>query len=407
MPPDHCGQDERSPYFGLQNVTMILRADTTTWLRIITVSFVLQISFSANTIEDFKNCKKESGFSLKDESLICDPRNDLKPGTLKKLTDILRHVQTKLKCECADLCARDTDLDGKFVGLLQVTNTEALNDTGRSFDEVANEIYELSGLGNKECDNGMLLFYVKDTQELASMRGHGKFILLKDQDLDRLHQIASGNKPEDLNAAAMEFLVDKDNATQPAGDIQKFLKSASDTWAPIVGLVVVGVLLLLILALLLACCFAKLCGCCASKPHKNKYYVTPVPTYKTVDPIYIVTPQSDRHDLIYSTPYSGSPLPPPPAMYMSTPPPPINSNGYSTYAGSPHSTRSPLPIHKHDTLSKGSPKKDKDRTGTSKSNYSIQNSSSTTLPMPETFMDTSYLDPTRKRETQTREEFVE
>lgn len=82
------------------------------------------------------------------------------------------------------------------------------------------------------------------------------------------------------------------------------------------GLIVVGVLLLLVLSLLLACCLAKLCGCCKPQPVKNKYYVTPGPSYKTVDPIYIVTPPpGDRHDLIYSTPYSGSPLPPPPAPF--------------------------------------------------------------------------------------------
>lgn len=50
----------------------------------------------------------------------------------------------------------------------QVTNTASLNESAADFNSTAAEIYELAGLGNQQCDNGMLLFYVKDTQEVGA-----------------------------------------------------------------------------------------------------------------------------------------------------------------------------------------------------------------------------------------------
>lgn len=78
----------------------------------------------------------------------------------------------------------------------------------------------------KDCYIYLLYF------QLASIRGHGKFILLKDQDLDRLHQIASGNN-ETVDAVAMQFLVDneKDVPEEQSNVVQKFIKSANTSWA--------------------------------------------------------------------------------------------------------------------------------------------------------------------------------
>lgn len=68
--------------------------------------------------------------------------------------------------------------------------------------------------------------------QLASTRGHGKFMLLKDQDLNKLHQLASGNRSDDqVDAVAMQFLVDSEHVNERGGALQKFLRTASSTWA--------------------------------------------------------------------------------------------------------------------------------------------------------------------------------
>ncbi|VDK53319.1 unnamed protein product [Cylicostephanus goldi] len=65
---------------------------------------------------------------------------------------------------------------------------------------------------------------------------------------------------------------------------------------------------------------ARFCCCCA-KRNKDVYHVNTLPSYKTVEPLYVVTPPGRplMPDQIYSTPYSGSPLPYPPPPGASVP----------------------------------------------------------------------------------------
>ncbi|KHJ88344.1 hypothetical protein OESDEN_11863 [Oesophagostomum dentatum] len=65
---------------------------------------------------------------------------------------------------------------------------------------------------------------------------------------------------------------------------------------------------------------ARFCCCCA-KRNKDVYHVNSLPSYKTVEPLYVVTPPGRplMPDQIYSTPYSGSPLPYPPPPGASVP----------------------------------------------------------------------------------------
>ncbi|VDN58130.1 unnamed protein product [Dracunculus medinensis] len=75
-------------------------------------------------------------------------------------------------------------------------------------------------------------------------------------------------------------------------------------------------IILSILVLLLVLFMARFCCCCA-RSNKDQYIVTPIPKYKTMEPLFISTPAltepfyGAHFDAIYSTPYSGTPLPPP------------------------------------------------------------------------------------------------
>ena len=61
---------------------------------------------------------------------------------------------------------------------------------------------------------------------------------------------------------------------------------------PVVGLSIALALTFLVLIILLALLCAKCCRlCCPSRARKtSKYYVNPMPSYKSIEPIYIVTP---------------------------------------------------------------------------------------------------------------------
>lgn len=57
------------------------------------------------------------------------------------------------------------------------------------------------------------------------------------------------------------------------------------------GLIIALIVVLIIFAILVAFLLVKVCCCCSSKNfNKEKYYVSHAPTYKSIDPIYIVTP---------------------------------------------------------------------------------------------------------------------
>lgn len=266
---------------------------------------------ASTPFEDYERCRDEQAFG-KGSSLICDPDHTLKNSTIDKLDALLTNLQENAK-RPARCTTNSTEELKKYIGLLQVSSSSQIEESGSSLKDNAKKIYDSIPLGNNECDNGVLIFYLKDKQQLATYNGNDHFVQLTNADIDKLHRLSG--KDDDGGALALQFLRDQG----ANNDIQR-----AESWAPVVGLTAALVLILLILALCLAIFIARFC-CCGTKTKKNKYYVNAVPqTYKTIDPLYIVTPQmSERHgphsDIIYSTPYSGTPLPPNSIFYGPAP----------------------------------------------------------------------------------------
>jgi len=377
----------------------------------------IQVSHASTPMEDYEKCKAEEDFGK--TGLICDPTKTLKNSTIEKLDALLQNLQENAKRPSR--CLANGTEPQKYVGLLQVSSSEQVAESGIELKENAKKIYDSVPLGNNECDNGVLIFYLKDKQQLATYNGNNHFVQLSNADIDKLHKLSG--KDDDGGALALQFL-----RADQAGD-EKDVQRA-ESWAPVVGLTAAVVLILLILAVCLATLIASFC-CCATKTKKNKYYVTPVPTYKTVDPIYIVTPpMSERHgphsDIIYSTPYTGTPLPPPGTVFGPTPYYSAGSHATSPRSNygrsvTPTSTnRVRLDPHANVKSAEQTPKSNKKekiiRSGTAASKHSnatyhtVNNSSSTTLPAiegsPDRSGDLPFLDPRRKLETQTREDFI-
>ncbi|KAI1708238.1 modulator of levamisole receptor-1 domain-containing protein [Ditylenchus destructor] len=328
-------------------------------IRLFVVFLLLQISRSGSdatsVFEDYEECRDREQFGLK-LSLICDPDHSLQKSTLRSLDSLLRDLQNKITCECANHCNRGEGLTDKYVGLLLVTTTAKIHggeEKGESLNQSAKRVFEDAKLGDDECSNGLLIIYVKDQQKLATYRGNGRF------------------KEGDEDTSALSFLLSSyENESQGEnGAAQK-----GESWAPIIGLTVALVVILIILALLCALCMVKLCGYCCKRgsPRKDKYYVTPrAPSYKSIEPIYIVTPpMSAQHSStlsssmhpppphhgmpMYHSPYSGSPTPPPPPVGprpIVTHPPTIRSRSIT-----PTSTHR-IRIHpQHSTSTHGSVK---------------------------------------------------
>lgn len=77
-------------------------------------------------------------------------------------------------CECENGCKREGGLSNKYIGILMVTNTNKISESNsnpnqtlaQTLIENAKKIYENSLLGNKNCDNGILILYIKDLQKV-------------------------------------------------------------------------------------------------------------------------------------------------------------------------------------------------------------------------------------------------
>ncbi|KAK0426693.1 hypothetical protein QR680_009849 [Steinernema hermaphroditum] len=371
----------------------------------------VQTTSAASTLEEYEKCKSE-GFGNK--TLVCDPSHTLKPATVDKLVRLLKELQNKVKCDCANQCVREEGLSDKYIGLLQVTDEKA----AQPLNETAKHIYDDAKLGNEECDHGLLILYLKDKQKLVTYRGEGTFVLLSEKEMAKLHDLAVKAGGDTL--ALQYLLTNYDAVANKPPEVQR-----AETWPPIVGLWVAIVLALLVLACLLAVCFAKICCCCRRRSHKKDiYHVNTVipPTYKTIDPLYIVTPQigvphgAHSSDVIYSTPYSGTPLPsigipPPPGasrpvtpvsthrqriLPLSATPSPQQRNGIKV-----HPVRSSSIPHgrAQSVLGDSPPVAPPHSAARSVDNVSIPRS---TYTEP----DLSFLDPRRKLETQTKEDFI-
>uniref|UniRef100_A0A1I7XRA4 Protein tweety homolog n=1 Tax=Heterorhabditis bacteriophora TaxID=37862 RepID=A0A1I7XRA4_HETBA len=335
-------------------------------------------------------------------------------------------------------------------------------------------------LGNATCDHGLLLVYLKDTQKLATFRGGESFVLLTEEDMEKLHSLATKvgvfsiftsillallsilnfNKfecfleynnlhifivftiilsvriqsqgAEGDNTLALQYLLSnyKDVVENP---IQR-----AESLLPVLGLITAILIVLCITGVLLALFFARFC-CCCSKRKKDVYHVNTIPTYKTIEPLYVVTPPT-RHgnhamsDAIYSTPYSGSPLPFFPhtnASPLSFPPPPRSSMPVTPTSTFRNTVNQETPIMKKKHTPRSEPGSLR-RPGTGSDVYSIPPESiygPRDIPVPtgvhdiygtiprvilsprsqdssQDPNDLPFLDPNRKQETQTREELI-
>lgn len=53
-----------------------------------------------------------------------------------------------------------------YTGLLLVTTTEKIEVSDRSLEELTKQIYENANLGNQDCDNGILIIYIRDKKQV-------------------------------------------------------------------------------------------------------------------------------------------------------------------------------------------------------------------------------------------------
>uniref|UniRef100_A0A915A055 TPM domain-containing protein n=3 Tax=Parascaris univalens TaxID=6257 RepID=A0A915A055_PARUN len=290
-------------------------------------------------LSDYERCKKE-GFG--NTVLVCDADEVLANSTRAKLTTLLKDLQTRILCQCAKGCMRSSGSD-KYLGVLLVTDSNKINDTAQPLNESAQRIYKDAELGNVDCQNGLLIIYIKDKQQLATYRGAGNFILLKSEDMSKLHNLATKSSSAGDDTLVLQYLLANYENVVMRSEIQR-----AETWTPMIGLSIALIIVLLILALLLALFLARFCCCCARSDKKEAYQVTTMPTYKTIEPLFIATsPHNERihgphSDVIYSTPYSGTPLPPPhfgahrPEIY-----------GGSVRSVSVSQSATPVSTHKH------------------------------------------------------------
>uniref|UniRef100_A0A914BVY5 Uncharacterized protein n=1 Tax=Acrobeloides nanus TaxID=290746 RepID=A0A914BVY5_9BILA len=279
------------------------------WLIALAGIFVLQGTI-ADVYSDYEKCRNEENFGQPTGALVCDYGHTLNNQTIAKLESLLEELQKKITCECPQGCNRS------YTGLLHVTSTEAIKESGVPLNDTAKKIFEDAKLSDHKCENGLLIIYNRDTQQLATYRGEKKFAQL---DSDQVHKlIAKTHNQSDTTALETP---EEQPLSMERSEVQR-----SDVWPSMLGLVVALVLFLVIVAVLLAFLLARFCPCCRrGSGKKDKYYVNPVPSAKASEPIYIYTPPSERSPRalppphsdpeIYSTAYSGTPLPPPPSVF--------------------------------------------------------------------------------------------
>ncbi|VDM59131.1 unnamed protein product, partial [Angiostrongylus costaricensis] len=224
--------------------------------------------------DEYSTCRDDADYG--NTTLVCDPSHRLANITTSKLTDMLKTLQWRIGCECVDGCRRANGRD-EFIGLLHVTSTKATDDLKSEMEKE----YADAKLGNVTCDNGLLLVYLKDAQKLATYRGGDSFVLLTDEDMEKLHQLAQNYDAD--NTLALQFLLNnyKDVVANP---VQR-----AESWLPIIGLIAAILIVLCVTGVLCSMFMAKFCCCCA-KRNKEVYHVNTLPSYKTIEPLYVVTP---------------------------------------------------------------------------------------------------------------------
>ena len=232
--------------------------------------------------------------------------------------------------------------------------------------------------------------------------------------MNRLHQIAVKGNRNIQDQAALRYLLTNYDSLVEKSEVRE-----ADSWTSLWGLILALLLLLILLSILVACLIARFCCCCRDKSHKkDKYYVTPVSTYKpTPEPIYIVTPPPPRAESIYSSPYPSSPIPPPhPSTFAPRSPPSRPITPSSTHRTRIlHSPSSPKDAEKPSvsrTVSSSSKQQNKivplgTITPEVPPHKILKEEGS---PVPDATSDGSidlpYLDPYRRREIQTKEDYI-
>lgn len=275
------------------------------FLSIITTLLLLHLKFditATNILDDYTICKAD-GFSR--ASLLCDVDDTLAFHTHQKIISLLNDLQRKVKCNCESGCERP-DGNNRYIGVLLVTNSTKVADSDEPLNEIAKKIFYDAQLGNAHCDNGFLIIYIKDKKQLVTYHGGDSYIFLDTKDLVTLHSLAIKNKPSD-DALALQYFLSNYN------DVRK--AERAEIWTPIIGLFLAIIIVLVILAILLTLFLARFCCCCA-KRIKDEDEIYQTGTMGGSRKILIATPTLERiygspGDAIYSTPYCGTPLPPP------------------------------------------------------------------------------------------------
>jgi len=242
----------------------------------------LKITFSSSILDTFTRCRGDESFG--NSTFVCDPDHNLPDSVVSELDNLLNVLQDKVKCDCENKCFRGEGLTDKYIALMLITNTTEVDKSGGkdALKETTKRVYENAKLGSDECDNGLIILYIKDQKKLAVYRGKDRFTLLTDQDMAKLHQLSTTTNSKDreallLNGSALN---------------EKRVDLAAENWIPILGLILATILILIILLFLII--FAsKLCirrGNSKTKSNMKLYANNQFAPYKTMEPIYIPTP---------------------------------------------------------------------------------------------------------------------
>uniref|UniRef100_A0AC35UCC5 CX domain-containing protein n=1 Tax=Rhabditophanes sp. KR3021 TaxID=114890 RepID=A0AC35UCC5_9BILA len=363
--------------------------------------------------EDYELCKKDSNFGK--NKFVCDPDHSLRSDTVGKLEALLLELQDSLKCPCTVGCpVRGLANKNSYLGLLQVTTNGKIQKTGKTIEEAAKHMYANQEIGAGECDNGVVIFYTRDTNQLSTYSGDNKFVVLQPNDLTKLHEFAQKGIPAENNEALQIIIQSlKEPTYRRANEIEKSELSPS-----VIGLLIALLVFFIVLAFLLACCCGRFC-CCFTQKHKERkgeYVVnhenSSTSIMKGPEPFYVV-PHSEygmsphHEDAIYSTPYSV------PLYSMSRPTTPssVHLNKIRSLNLAPEPTMSqftsPLGSGKHgDFMLPHHVNLPNSSTTSDTSSHSIELNHPDHSPSTH---DSTYqfLDPRRFTETQTKEEFIE
>uniref|UniRef100_A0A1I7TX36 Protein tweety homolog n=1 Tax=Caenorhabditis tropicalis TaxID=1561998 RepID=A0A1I7TX36_9PELO len=122
--------------------------------------------------------------------------------------------------------------------------------------------YDEAKLGNTTCDHGLVMVYLKDTQQLATYRGGDSFVLLGDDDMQKLHKLAAQQGSESDTLAVQYLLANYKQVSE--APIDNWYAS----WLPVIGLIVAVLVVLCLVSILLSLLCAK-CFCCCRKNRKT------------------------------------------------------------------------------------------------------------------------------------------